>query len=228
MPGAKEAVENSPFCITEPEPCKGRWREIFTEKDSGRETDEVAGRTDPVRKLLYLEIGCGKGRFITTMAGEQPDILFLGLEKYASVLCKAIRKQEELQHDNLRFIRTDAEILTEIFDQGEVDRIYLNFSDPWPKPRHEGRRLPSERFLRRFDRILSPEGVLEFKTDNKELFEFALTELPRASFEAVQMTRDLHRDSIMSEGNIMTEYEEKFSTLGHPIYKYVARRKHTG
>ena len=125
---------------------------------------------------------------------------------------------------NLIFIRMDAEDITEVFDKDELDKIYLNFSDPWPKDRHAKRRLPSREFLARYDQFLKPEGRLEFKTDNKDLFDFALEELEPAGWKLEAMTRDLHHDEKMFEGNIMTEYEEKFSSKGNPIYKYIIYR----
>ena len=118
----------------------------------------------------------------------------------------------------------DAEGIAEVFGKEEIDRIYLNFSDPWPKDRHAKRRLPSREFLKRYDSFLKKDGVLEFKTDNRDLFNFALEELNDAGWEAVQVTYDLHNDPVMLTGNIMTEYEEKFSALGNPIYKYIIKR----
>ena len=118
----------------------------------------------------------------------------------------------------------EAEILTEVFDKGEVDRIYLNFSDPWPKERHAQRRLTSSTFLNRYDHILKEDGQLEFKTDNKELFDFSLMELNTAGWHAEAVTFDLHNDAAMNEGNIMTEYEERFSAKGNPIFKYIIKR----
>ena len=126
---------------------------------------------------------------------------------------------------NLKFIRMDAEEIESVFSKDEIDRIYLNFSDPWPKDRHAKRRLPSRRFLERFANILTPDGIIEFKTDNRQLFEFALEEAPAAGWRIISSTFDLHNDPAMSEGNIMTEYEEKFADLGHPICKYMITRK---
>ena len=213
VPGSKEAIDKSDYCVTEPEQYRGRWRSLYGDA------------ADAGSKLLYLEIGTGKGRFIEENARINRDILYLGLEKYSSVLIKGLRRQEEEKLPNLMFVRTDAEIITEIFDVGEIDRIYLNFSDPWPKTRHAGRRLPSERFLRRYDRILSPGGMIEFKTDNEELFDFALEEAERAGYSFVVLTRDLHADEELSKDNIMTEYEERFSSMGHPIFKYTITRR---
>lgn len=210
VPGAKQAVEESPWCVTMPEEYRGQWRSLF-----GRDGT----------KPLHLEIGTGKGRFITEMAGLHPGVLYLGAEKYSSVLCKAIEKQTAAAHPNLRLVRMEAEILPEVFATGEVDRIYLNFSDPWPKARHADRRLPSARFLRLYEQVLVPDGSVEFKTDNEALFDFALEEVEKAGWRLMACTRDLHRDAVMCEGNVMTEYEERFSSQGHPIYKYMIQRR---
>ena len=131
-------------------------------------------------------------------------------------------EMEELP--NLKFIRMDAEDITKVFGADEVDRIYLNFSDPWPKDRHAKRRLPSREFLARYDLILKKEGCLEFKTDNRELFDFAMEELEPAGWRAEAVTYDLHRDHALMQGNVMTEYEEKFSAQGNPICKYIISR----
>ena len=146
------------------------------------------------------------------------------IEKYSSVLLRGIQKMETDPLPNLYFIRMEAEEITDVFGREEVDRIYLNFSDPWPKDRHAKRRLPSREFLKRYDEILSKDGVIEFKTDNHDLFRFALGELEPAGWRLLQMTEDLHHDEQMLSGNVMTEYEEKFSALGNPIYKYVIAR----
>ena len=166
----------------------------------------------------------GKGKFLHTLAKNNPDINYIGIEKYSSVLLRAIQKMEEDELPNLRFIRMDAEDIEEVFGEGEVDRIYLNFSDPWPKDRHAKRRLPSGQFLARYDKILKKDGVIEFKTDNRPLFDFAVEELKEAGWKADVVTYDLHADEKLMEGNIMTEYEEKFSGMGNPICKYIIRR----
>jgi tRNA (guanine-N7-)-methyltransferase len=162
----------------------------------------------------------GKGKFITELASLNPDINYVGIEKYSSVLIRAIEKMEEEPLSNLKFIRMDAEEIESVFSESEIDRIYLNFSDPWPKDRHAKRRLPSQRFLERFSHILKKDGVIEFKTDNRDLFEFALEEAPEAGWKILSSTFDLHNDPKLSQGNIMTEYEEKFSAMGNPICKY--------
>lgn len=205
--GARDVIAESPLVVHEPEKAKGRWKEIF-------------GNDHPLR----IEIGMGKGKFIYELAGRNPGINYVGIEKYSSVLLRALQKMEAEPLPNLLFIRMDAEEIAEVFDREEVDRIYLNFSDPWPKDRHAKRRLPSKEFLLRYDQFLKKDGVLEFKTDNKDLFDFALEELPAAGWETVGVTYDLHHDMQMAEGNVMTEYEEKFSSKGNPIYKYIIKR----
>ena len=173
---------------------------------------------------VYVEIGMGKGRFLMDMARLYPEINFIGIEKYSSVLLRAVQKLEEEELPNVRLIRMDAEDLENVFAQGELDRIYLNFSDPWPKSRHAKRRLTSRQFFARYDAILKPDGRLEFKTDNQNLFTFSLEEIPEAGWHLDASTRDLHHDSVLNEGNIMTEYEEKFSSKGNPICKLIASR----
>jgi tRNA (guanine-N7-)-methyltransferase len=149
----------------------------------------------------------------------------VGIEKYSSVLLRALEKREELPDvKNLLFLRMDAEELPEVFGKDEVAGIYLNFSDPWPKDRHAKRRLPSKEFLARYDQILCPQGKVEFKTDNRDLFEFALEQAKEAKWNVEAFTFDLHHDSQMVEGNIMTEYEERFSLQGNPICKMIISR----
>jgi len=167
----------------------------------------------------------GKGRFIMDLARQNPQINYVGIEKYSSVLLRAIEKQREEELPNVRFIRMDAENITNVFGEGEVDRIYLNFSDPWPKDRHAKRRLTSREFLARYNVILKKDGIVEFKTDNRALFEFSLESVEEAGWTLLGYTFDLHQDEIMNQGNIMTEYEEKFSSMGNPIYKLIAKRK---
>ena len=205
--GSREVIGESRFVVHEEKEQRGRWKEIF-------------GNENPIR----AEIGMGKGRFIMDLAKQNPDVNYIGIEKYSSVLLRAIQKMEEEPLDNVRFIRMDAEDITEVFAEGELDRIYLNFSDPWPKDRHAKRRLPSRQFLARYDQILKKDGVIEFKTDNRPLFDFALEELEPAGWKAQIITFDLHADPVLCEGNIMTEYEEKFSSVGNPICKYVISR----
>ena len=205
--GSREMIAESRFVVHEPQEYKGRWSELF-------------GNDHP----LQIEIGMGKGRFIMDLARMHPEINYVGIEKYSSVLLRGIQKMETDPLPNLYFIRMEAEEIADVFDREEVERIYLNFSDPWPKDRHAKRRLPSREFLKRYDEILVRDGVIEFKTDNEDLFRFALEELEPAGWRLLQMTEDLHHDEKMLAGNVMTEYEEKFSALGNPIYKYVIAR----
>lgn len=206
--GSREVIAENDYVIHEPNECKGKWKK------------EVFGNDNP----LHIEIGMGKGKFIMSLAKLNPDINYIGIEKYSSVLLRALQKMEIEPLDNVVFIRMDAEDICDVFEDGEVDRIYLNFSDPWPKDRHAKRRLPSRQFLARYDKILSPDGQIEFKTDNRELFDFALEELPFTNWELRAKTYDLHNDEALNEGNIMTEYEEKFSSKGNPICKYIIYR----
>lgn len=207
--GSRDVIAASPYVVQEevqPQ-MPGTWHEIF-------------GNENPI----HVEIGMGKGKFIHTMAKEHPEINYVGIEKYSSVLLRAIQKMEQEELPNLRFLRMDAEDIVKVFGAEEVDKIYLNFSDPWPKDRHAKRRLPSREFLARYDVILKKESRLEFKTDNRELFDFAVEELEPAGWKAEVITYDLHADEKLMEGNVMTEYEEKFSALGNPICKYVIYR----
>ena len=125
----------------------------------------------------------------------------------------------------MRYLRWEAELLADVFAPGEVDRIYLNFSDPWPKKSQAQRRLPSRQFLRLYNQLLAPGGTIEFKTDNRALFDFAVDEVPEGGFQIDALTYDLHNDPVMNEGNVMTEYERKFSAMGNPICKYILSRK---
>lgn len=207
IPGADEAIINSPYCIKEPELKKGSWQSEFSD-----------------RQPLHIEIGMGKGRFIMDMAAAHPDINYLGIERYSSVLLRALQKIELTPLSNLKFICMDAADVENVFEKDEVSRIYLNFSDPWPKDRHAKRRLTSRQFFTRYDKVLAPDGKVEFKTDNQDLFNFSLEEIPNAGWRVEAFTRDLHHDAVLNQGNIMTEYEEKFSSKGNPICKLIASR----
>lgn len=207
IPGANEAVLDSEYCINEPKNQKGHWQDVF-----------------PSSQPLHIEIGMGKGRFLMELAAAHPDINYIGVERYSSVLLRALQKMELNPLPNLKFICMDATEITEVFDTGEVARIYLNFSDPWPKDRHAKRRLTSRQFFARYDQILTKDGHVEFKTDNQELFTFSLEEIPEAGWHLDASTRDLHHNPVLNAGNIMTEYEEKFSSIGNPICKLIASR----
>lgn len=203
--GAEEEIANSPYVIQEPKAVKGKWRQLF-------------GNPNPIR----IEIGMGKGKFIMELAAQNPDVNYVGIERYSSVLLRGLQKREQLELSNIYFIRLDALELAEVFEAGEVERIYLNFSDPWPKDRHAKRRLTSPQFLTVYQKILAPDGAVEFKTDNRGLFEYSLESIPAAGWQITEQTFDLHH-SPMASGNVMTEYEEKFASEGKPICKLIAR-----
>ncbi len=210
IPGSRETIAESRFVVHEDvmKDKKGHWNTVFD-------------RAQP----LYLEIGMGKGRFLTELAQLHPDRNYVGIEKYSSVLVRALEKREQLPNlTNLLFLRMEAEDLTDVFGPGEVSGIYLNFSDPWPKDRHAKRRLPGREFLARYDQVLTPDGHVEFKTDNRTLFDFALEEAQSAGWTLEACTFDLHHDEKMLPGNVMTEYEERFSAQGNPICKLVISR----
>ena len=171
-------------------------------------------------KPLHIEIGCGKGNFIIENAKRYPNINFIGIEKYDSVLVRAIEKLGCLELDNLKFIRTDAKNIDNIFNK-EISKLYLNFSDPWPKDRHEKRRLTSDTFLKRYDNIFVNDKIIEFKTDNRKLFEYSVKSFTDYNYRINSLSLDLHQDT---SDNIMTEYEEKFSSIGNPICKYIISR----
>lgn len=204
--GSKETIAASPLVIQNITEKKGHWNEIFEKEQP-----------------LYIEIGMGKGQFILEMARRNPDKNFIGIEKYSSVLVRALEKCEEFSGNNLRFIRMDAETITDVFDTHEISGIYLNFSDPWPKDRHAKRRLTYRDYWNRYNEILKPEGKVIFKTDNRPLFDFSLEEAAAAEWTLENVSYDLHH-SPEAEGNVMTEYEAKFSSLGHPIHRLVASR----
>ena len=165
----------------------------------------------------------GKGKFITELAKQHPEINYIGVEKYSSVLVRALEKRDALALENLIFVRMDAESVDEFFADGEIDKIYLNFSDPWPKDRHAKRRLTSISHLARYDKVLTENGDLEFKTDNRPLFDFSLEQLEEAGWIKDEVNFDLHKNG-PAENNVMTEYEEKFYQLGNPICKLRAHR----
>ncbi len=207
IPGSEQMIAQSPLVIKEAEKTKGLWKKLF-------------GNEHPI----HIEVGMGKGKFLMTLAKQNPDVNYIGIERYTSVLIRALQKMEEEPLSNLVFLCMDASLLEHVFAQEEVSKIYLNFSDPWPKDRHAKRRLPSRKFLEQYDKILKKDGRLEFKTDNRMLFDFAVNELELAGWKAEKISYDLHADQEMMRENVMTEYEEKFSAMGNPIYKYVIYR----
>ena len=203
IPGADDVIANHPIAIKNEKEQKGKWQELF-------------GNDKPI----YIEIGMGKGQFLLTLAKQNPDINYVGIEKYSSVLLRALEKfdtEEFCELKNIRFICMNAFELPDVFEYGEVAKIYLNFSDPWPKSRHADRRLTSTKFFAQYDKVLAKDGVVEFKTDNRLLFEFSLEQVEEAGWKLLAHTFDLHHDASMNVGNVMTEYEKRFSSMGVPI-----------
>ena len=192
------------FVISDPTLWKGKWNELF-------ENDHP----------IHIEIGMGKGQFITGMAKAHPEINYIGVEMQVSVVSIALDKLIEQPLPNLKLLHVDGSALTEYFADSEVDQIYLNFSDPWPKKRHEKRRLTYKTFLAVDEQILRPNGEIHFKTDNQGLFEYSLASFSQYGMILKQVWLDLHQSQF--EGNIMTEYEEKFSSKGQRIYRVEAQ-----
>ena len=210
IPRADGVLAASPYVIQKPEEMKGGWGQLF-------------GNDHPI----HIEIGMGKGKFITTLAKQNPEINYVGIERYSSVLLRAVEalQRQEERVGNLYFMCIDAADIADYFAADEVDKIYLNFSDPWPKARHAKRRLTSREFFERYTHVLKMGELVEFKTDNRDLFDFSLEELAEITdWELLNHTYDLHHEPEMNEGNVMTEYEEKFSDRGNPIHKLIARR----
>ena len=199
-----EILNNSDKYVLNPKENKGTWKKGEFKK-------------------LHVEIGMGKGTFISNLAKQNKDTLYIGIEVCKPVLALAIKKldrfeeEQNIKLNNLMLLSTDAKELCEVFDKNEVDKIYLNFSDPWPKNKHEKRRLTSDSFLNVYNQILDDEGNIEFKTDNRKLFEYSIMNLNKNKVNMEYLSLDLHKEDIP---NIVTEYEEKFSKLG-PIYKLV-------
>ena len=205
--GARDVLAESTYVVEEPEAHRGNWKEVF-------------GNGNPIR----MEIGMGKGRFLLELASLHPEINYIGVEMSASVLVRAVQKLEGVPEvPNVRFLNVQAEYLENFFAPGEIDRLYLNFSDPWPKARHAKRRLTSPVFLERYEKILKEGGILEFKTDNRDLFEYSLESVKGTrGWELLSHTFDLHHEEDLCRGNVMTEYEQKFSEKGQPICKLTA------
>lgn len=205
--GSKEFIAASPYVVQEPEIYKGKWSELFHNEHP-----------------LHIEIGMGKGQFIHELAEQNPEINYIGIEMYSSVLYRALEKREQSELNNLYFLRFDAKYLCDIFAADEVSRIYLNFSDPWPKDRHAKRRLTSTGFLEIYDRILKKDGYVQFKTDNRDLFDFSVETVNESScWKIKELTYDLHHSEFLP-GNIMTEYESRFVAEGKPICRFVIFR----
>lgn len=194
----KEIINSSPYIIINPDKYVGKWKELFENNNP-----------------IYLEIGMGKGDFIIQNAINYPNINFIGIEKYDSIMALAIKKINQYELANLKLIRMDALNINNVFNK-EIDKIYLNFSDPWPKPRHAKRRLTSSTFLSLYESVFHSKCVIEMKTDNQSLFEYSLVSFNENNYQIKEISLDLHHSLI--ENNIMTEYERKFSSIGNRIY----------
>lgn len=203
--GATELLEANPqYVVLNPEDAKGKWHEIF-------------GNDHPI----HIEVGSGKGAFITGMAKANPEINYIGIDIQKSVLSYALDKVLEADLPNIKLLWVDGDSLTNYFEDGEIDRLYLNFSDPWPKKRHEKRRLTYKTFLDTFKQILPERGEIHFKTDNRGLFEYSLVSFSQYGMTLKGVWLDLHASDF--EGNVMTEYEKKFSSKGQVIYRVEAQ-----
>lgn len=187
--------------VRDPEARRGHWRDLM-----------------PEAKELRLELGCGKGRFTAETAAQNPDILFIAVERVPDAMVIAMERVTAMELHNVFFVDGDAAKLPEYFAPGEVDLIYINFCDPWPTKRHAKRRLTFVAFLKKYREVLKEKGQIHFKTDNRDLFEWSLTQFPQAGFELSEVTRDLHANGICG---VMTDYEEKFHNMGTPINRCV-------
>lgn len=204
IPGAESALREYPTFVDNPVSYKGRWKERF-------------GNDNPI----HIEIGCGKGRFINTLAERHPDVNFIAVELKAEVVLRAVQRTEYREIPNLAFVQFDAAKLTELFADHEISRLYLNFSDPWPKTRHAKRRLTYASFLGTYRQVLKEDGEIHLKTDNEPLFEFSLNQFASERFQMRNITFDLHKSKLAAD-NVMTEYEERFSSRGQRIYRVEA------
>ena len=202
--GASEKIQKGKYFINYPKEYIGKWNHLFNNNNP-----------------IYIEIGMGKGNFIIKNAINNPNINYIGIEKYDSVILRAIEKSNELELNNLYLIRMDARLIEDIFDK-EIDLIYLNFSDPWPKERHTKRRLTSREFLLRYDQIFKKEKKIIMKTDNIELFNFSVESLKNYGYNIDYLTNDLHKDK---DNIITTEYEDKFTNIGIKINYLEASKK---
>lgn len=201
-PWARDFMAEHPdILLAEPKKMNNGWHDLF-------------GNDHPI----HIEVGTGMGQFIIGMALANPHINYIGIEHFDNVVVVALEKAIEAgKPSNLRLFRANGVELSDMFDQGEIDRVYLNFSDPWPKTRHEKRRLTHETFLKLYESVLVPGGEIHFKTDNRGLFEYSLVSMSEYGMKLRYVSLDLHAE--MPEDNIMTEYEEKFSAKGQPIYR---------
>ncbi|MCF6138326.1 tRNA (guanosine(46)-N7)-methyltransferase TrmB [Pseudalkalibacillus berkeleyi] len=200
-PWAQDKIEEHPgIVVINPEEWKGKWAEQFNNNNP-----------------IHIEVGTGKGQFITEMSKLHPNVNYIGIERQKSIVVSAIDKIKESGQKNVRMINVNAVELNQYFAENEVHRVYLNFSDPWPKNRHEKRRLSHDSFLESYENVLIPNGEIHMKTDNQGLFEYSLHSFSKYGMVLNNVSLDLHKSGI--EGNIMTEYEEKFSEKGNRIYR---------
>ena len=204
VPGALERIEASDYVIKDGKEYFGKYETLFEKKQP-----------------IHIEIGMGKGKFITEMAQLHPEINYIGIEKFDSVLIRALEKQEDMELSNLKLMRLDAEMIDEVFNH-EIDRIYLNFSDPWPKKRHAKRRLTSKEFLKAYDSIFKTTKEIIMKTDNRKLFEYSIMSFTNYGYQIEEISLNLYDDDIKE--NVATEYETKFHNLGYPIYRIVVKK----
>lgn len=185
---------------------RGHWRDLM-----------------PEATALHVELGCGKGRFTVETAAQNPDVLFIAVERVPDAMVIAMERAMEMNLKNVFFMDDDAARLPMIFAPGEVDRIYVNFCDPWPGHRHARRRLTSEGFLSVYRQVLKDGGQIHFKTDNRDLFEWSLFQFPKVGYELSEVTRNLHENGPCG---VMTDYEEKFHNLGTHINRCVGTKQH--
>lgn len=204
-PWVKDEIVKFDQLIENPEEYKGKWKEQFGNNHQ-----------------LHVELGMGKGNFITTLAEQNPDISFIGVEVREEVLYTAVKKAAEKNLHNIAFLWMNINKIEEVFAEGEVARIYLNFSDPWPKSGHAKRRLTYRQFLEKYKNMMPSGGEIHMKTDNEKLFEFSLNEFCESGFRLKNITFDLHHSHYEEEKSVMTEYEQKFVNLGMKIYRVEA------
>jgi len=201
--GSEETVAQDRYVVNEPEQLKGKWVSLFQNENP-----------------IHMEIGMGKGKFIMEQSRLHPENNYIGIERYASVLLRALEKRKQTELNNLYYIWFDAQQLNDIVGTGEISKIYLNFSDPWPKDRHAKRRLTSREFLSKYQKCLKKDGEVIFKTDNQDLFAFSLEEAKAVGWQLKEVTYDLHHSDLV-QGNVMTEYEERFVMEGKPICQMI-------
>ncbi|KHF39673.1 tRNA (guanosine(46)-N7)-methyltransferase TrmB [Halalkalibacter okhensis] len=201
IPGAKDELKQYPtIVVQDPSQYKGSWNKLFNNDNP-----------------IHVEVGTGKGQFLVGMSELHPDVNFIGIEKYDSVLLRALEQVKELDRPNLKFLNEDVEDILNFFQKGEIERLFINFTDPWPKNRHEKRRLTYKGFLEMYEQVLVDGGEIHFKTDNQGLFEYSLESFAGYGMTLHNVSLDLHRSGI--KGNVMTEYERKFSSKGMRIYR---------